>query len=134
MRPQHWPKNLLVFGGLFFSGEIGHAGWFGRVAIVAVMFCLLSSATYIFNDWRDMGVDRLNPTKRHRPLAAGAIPCTAACWRDGGALCGDDHDRAARRTERAAVVAVAGYVASTSATRSAAIACGVGLFFVLAGS
>jgi decaprenyl-phosphate phosphoribosyltransferase len=78
MRPQHWPKNLLVFGGLFFSGEIGHAGWFGRVAIVAVMFCLLSSATYIFNDWRDMGVDRLNPTKRHRPLAAGAIGVGAA--------------------------------------------------------
>jgi decaprenyl-phosphate phosphoribosyltransferase len=78
MRPQHWPKNLLVFGGLFFSGEIGHAGWVGRVAVIAGMFCLLSSATYIFNDWRDVEVDRFNPTKRHRPLAAGAIGVGAA--------------------------------------------------------
>jgi len=78
MRPQHWPKNLLVFGGLFFSGEIGHAGRFGHVALVAVIFCLPSSATYIFNDWRDAGADRLNPLKRKRPLAAGDFGVAAA--------------------------------------------------------
>ncbi|MGA2289154.1 UbiA prenyltransferase family protein [Bradyrhizobium sp.] len=78
MRPQHWPKNLLVFGGLFFSGEIGRSGTLGRVAIILVMFCLLSSATYAFNDWRDIDVDRLNPGKRQRPLAAGAISIGAA--------------------------------------------------------
>jgi decaprenyl-phosphate phosphoribosyltransferase len=78
LRPQHWPKNLLVFGGLFFSGEIGHASLLERVAIIFVMFCLLSSATYIFNDWRDIDVDRLNPRKRQRPLAEGAITVRAA--------------------------------------------------------
>lgn len=78
MRPQHWPKNLLVFGALFFSGEIGHPGWVTHVAVIAVMFCLLSSAIYIFNDWRDVEVDRLNPRKRERPLAAGTIGVGAA--------------------------------------------------------
>jgi decaprenyl-phosphate phosphoribosyltransferase len=38
-----------------------------------VAFCLLSSATYLVNDVRDRQQDRLHPTKRLRPIAAGQL-------------------------------------------------------------
>jgi 4-hydroxybenzoate polyprenyltransferase len=38
-----------------------------------VAFCLISSSVYIFNDWIDADADRLHPTKRFRPIAAGTI-------------------------------------------------------------
>lgn len=78
MRPRQWVKNLLVFGALFFGGEIAHVESLARVAVVFVAFCLLSSAVYILNDWRDMEADRKNPAKRKRPLAAGTISVAAA--------------------------------------------------------
>lgn len=78
VRPHHWPKNLLVFGALFFSGELNRTELLWQVGIVFVVFCLLSSATYIFNDWRDVKADRRNPSKRKRPLAAGDIDAQTA--------------------------------------------------------
>jgi decaprenyl-phosphate phosphoribosyltransferase len=36
-------------------------------------FCLVSSATYLLNDVRDVESDRLHPTKRARPIAAGEL-------------------------------------------------------------
>ncbi len=78
IRPQQWAKNLLVFGALFFSGEIAHMAALGRAGIVFLVFCLISSATYIFNDWRDVQADRLNPGKRSRPLAAGTVKTAPA--------------------------------------------------------
>jgi 4-hydroxybenzoate polyprenyltransferase len=78
LRPRQWAKNALVFGALFFSGEITRPASVAHVAVVFVVFCLLSSATYIFNDWRDIEADRLNPTKRERPLAAGTVAVAPA--------------------------------------------------------
>ena len=37
-------------------------------------FCLLNSAVYTLNDWRNAATDRLHPTKRLRPMAAGRVP------------------------------------------------------------
>jgi decaprenyl-phosphate phosphoribosyltransferase len=45
----------------------------GKVALAFASFCLVSSATYLFNDVRDIESDRRHPTKRYRPIAAGAI-------------------------------------------------------------
>jgi len=48
-------------------------------AITAVIaFCLISSAMYIVNDWRDMERDRHHPLKRRRPLASGVIEARRA--------------------------------------------------------
>ena len=38
----------------------------------------MNSAVYTLNDWRDAATDRLHPTKRHRPLAAGRVPPAVA--------------------------------------------------------
>jgi 4-hydroxybenzoate polyprenyltransferase len=36
-------------------------------------FCAAASAGYLINDLRDRKLDRLHPTKKHRPIAAGAL-------------------------------------------------------------
>ncbi|MGI8713925.1 MAG: decaprenyl-phosphate phosphoribosyltransferase [Solirubrobacteraceae bacterium] len=73
VRVRQWPKNVLVFGAPAAAGALAHAGTFGRVALAAFAFCLLSSGTYLLNDLRDAREDRRHPVKRHRPIASGAI-------------------------------------------------------------
>jgi len=90
LRPHQWIKNVLVFGGLAFTGrwhsatsgagprellnwtDIGHA-----VAAFAI-FCALSSAGYLVNDLHDLEEDRQHPQKRQRPLASGVVPLRLA--------------------------------------------------------
>ena len=73
MRPKHWIKNILLFGGLVFTDSI-----FDLSAIVAslrafFLFCFAASTVYLLNDIRDVDKDRLHPQKRHRPFAAGQV-------------------------------------------------------------
>ncbi|MBI5832404.1 MAG: UbiA prenyltransferase family protein [Armatimonadetes bacterium] len=85
LRPHQWVKNVLVFGGLAFTGrwheltsgvasrrpEEGHAV---AAAVAAfVIFCALSSAGYLINDLRDRESDACHPTKCRRPIAAGEV-------------------------------------------------------------
>jgi len=49
-----------------------------QVAGAFVVMCLLSSATYLVNDVRDREQDRLHPSKRLRPVAAGELSPRAA--------------------------------------------------------
>jgi decaprenyl-phosphate phosphoribosyltransferase len=52
-----------------------------QVGEAFVALCLVSSATYLINDVRDRDRDRLHPSKRLRPLAAGEISvATALLW------------------------------------------------------
>lgn len=73
LRPHQWVKNVLVFGGLLFSQSLLDA----RLLLLSVQaflsFCLAASSVYLLNDLNDYEEDRLHPTKRHRPLAAGMI-------------------------------------------------------------
>ena len=43
-----------------------------------VVLCLVSSATYLVNDVRDLEQDRMHPRKRLRPVAAGELSSTFA--------------------------------------------------------
>jgi decaprenyl-phosphate phosphoribosyltransferase len=77
-RPRQWTKNALLLAAPAAGGVIATGSVELRVAAAIVSFCLLSSATYLLNDVRDLEQDRLHPRKRHRPVAAGEMsPRTA---------------------------------------------------------
>lgn len=86
LRPRQWPKNGIIFLALLFTvnqywtpGNAPLTGaLFIRVTAAFVFFCLLSSAEYLFNDVLDAPQDRLHPTKRFRPIAAGIVSPTTA--------------------------------------------------------
>ncbi len=85
LRPEQWTKNGVVLAAFFFArwdaGQAAHAsGWRPalHVALAALLFCVISSGTYVLNDLRDRAADALHPRKRLRPIAAGEIPPRAA--------------------------------------------------------
>jgi 4-hydroxybenzoate polyprenyltransferase len=78
MRPQEWVKNLLVFAGLIFSGQLDEGGQVLDATLAFAAFCAISSAGYLFNDLRDAELDRQHPDKRHRPIASGALAAPTA--------------------------------------------------------
>lgn len=77
-RVKHYIKNLLVFFPMFFGGVIFDVEKLISGSLGFLCFCLLSSAVYILNDYRDMENDRNHPKKKERPLANGTVkPRTA---------------------------------------------------------
>src|SRR5215210_7197466 len=102
LRPQEWIKNLLVFAGLLFSGQVDEADQVFAAFCVFLAFCAMSSAGYLFNDIHDADLDRRHPEKRNRPLAAGELSVAAAAGAAvvlallgiGFALAGDDAETA----------------------------------------
>jgi len=82
LRVKQWTKNAVVFAAFIFAlGDQNQnlSAWeCWKVCLAALSFSLVSSAVYIFNDWRDAAQDRLHPTKRFRPLAAGEISPSSA--------------------------------------------------------
>jgi decaprenyl-phosphate phosphoribosyltransferase len=77
-RPRQWTKNLLVLAAPLAAGAIDWPGVPARVAGAFVALCMVSSATYLFNDVRDREQDRVHPRKRTRPIAAGELSIRAA--------------------------------------------------------
>lgn len=73
LRPHQWVKNLFVAAPLVFSRHMLDAAYILPVLVALLVFCALSGAVYIFNDLRDVELDRAHPVKRHRPIAAGAL-------------------------------------------------------------
>ncbi len=77
-RIDHWLKNVFILFGhvvavalplsLRVDGEI-----LRLAALSLIPACLLASANYILNEIIDAPFDRLHPTKRHRPVAAGRL-------------------------------------------------------------
>jgi 4-hydroxybenzoate polyprenyltransferase len=78
MRPQQWVKNLFVVAPLVFGKHLFDQPYAIRAALAVLAFCALSGAVYAFNDVRDVDGDRKHPTKKHRPIAAGALSERAA--------------------------------------------------------
>lgn len=78
LRVKHYIKNGLVFLPLFFAGKIFDLSEVLKTVLGFVCFCLVSSAVYILNDYRDIEKDRKHPTKKERPLASGKIKPVSA--------------------------------------------------------
>jgi 4-hydroxybenzoate polyprenyltransferase len=72
LRPQQWVKNLFVLAGLVFAQKLFTPLVWPALASFA-LFCVLSSAIYLFNDIADRDKDRVHPMKRPRPVASGAL-------------------------------------------------------------
>jgi 4-hydroxybenzoate polyprenyltransferase len=72
-RPNQWIKNLVIFTAILFSGELFNPVLFGQSLYAFVVFCLLSSTSYILNDVIDFPYDRKHPLKKFRPVASGKL-------------------------------------------------------------
>ena len=77
-RPGHWIKNILVFVPLVYAHRLTDSGLLLSVFLCFVSFCLMSSAVYMINDILDAPYDRMHPSKRMRPIAAGLVTPRAA--------------------------------------------------------
>ncbi|MFH1190119.1 MAG: decaprenyl-phosphate phosphoribosyltransferase [Candidatus Omnitrophota bacterium] len=92
MRPEQWTKNLVIFAGLFFAKRMDDPVTVLSLAQIFLIFCLLSSASYIFNDIIDRKEDAHHPDKRRRPIPRGdlrpgialsasfALACAGVVW------------------------------------------------------
>ncbi len=79
-RPRQWLKSIALFAPITFSGLLFNDGFFWIVVESAVVFTILASSVYIFNDLLDLSADRLHPFKKKRPIASGKLPVPVAIF------------------------------------------------------
>lgn len=80
-RPDHWYKNLLFLPGVVFSSiESGRSFVDFLFPMVVIFFalCLISSASYVLNEWLDAPFDRFHPVKNKRYFAVDSIKSSVA--------------------------------------------------------
>jgi len=73
LRPKQWLKNLFILAPLIFDRQLTSYLPTTRAILGLVIFCLLSSSVYLFNDIFDFEVDKNHPAKKKRPIASGKI-------------------------------------------------------------
>jgi len=78
MRPRQWTKNGFIFFALIFDKQLFLLGPFLRTLAGFFLFCLISSAVYLFNAIADVEADRNHPEKKFRPIASGQLPVNVA--------------------------------------------------------
>ncbi len=78
MRPRQWTKNAFVFAALVFDRQFFHISSLERTLLTFLIFCLVSSSVYLFNDIMDVEADRNHPIKKNRPIASGKLPINIA--------------------------------------------------------
>lgn len=78
LRPQQWTKNLFVLAALPFGLKLFDGAAVATAMAAFFVFCALSGVVYLVNDLYDREADRLHPTKRLRPIAAGDLPVRSA--------------------------------------------------------
>src|SRR5512139_935780 len=78
MRPRQWIKNGFIFFAIIFDKQLFLLKPFLHIIAGFFLFCLISSAVYLFNDVADVEADRNHPEKQHRPIASGQLPVNVA--------------------------------------------------------
>lgn len=72
-RPSQWVKNAVVYTSILFNGQLFNPELFWYSTYAFILFCGISSASYLFNDIVDAPLDRKHPFKRKRPIASGNL-------------------------------------------------------------
>lgn len=72
-RINQWVKNLFIFAPMFFAFQYPDQGAVVNAILAFIGFSFIASAIYIVNDWKDIEVDKLHPTKKNRPLAKATV-------------------------------------------------------------
>ncbi|MBP9690687.1 UbiA family prenyltransferase, partial [Candidatus Woesebacteria bacterium] len=80
LRVNQWIKNLIIFAAILFAGKLFDLALLWQSTIAFLIFCLLSSTSYVLNDIIDYQYDKKHPTKKHRPIAAGKISIPEATF------------------------------------------------------
>jgi len=80
LRVNQWIKNLVVFTAITFSGKLFEPDLLIKTATAFIIFCLLSSTSYLLNDVIDYPYDRKHPIKKNRPIASGKISLQQATF------------------------------------------------------
>jgi 4-hydroxybenzoate polyprenyltransferase len=78
MRPKQWTKNMFIYAGLVFDGQLFNPDSFLRVTVSFFLLCLAASTVYLINDLADIERDRQHPKKKRRPLPSGQLPVPMA--------------------------------------------------------
>jgi len=73
LRPRQWIKSGLVFAAPAAADVLTRGETLLRCSAAAAIFSLAASGVYCVNDLADVERDRLHPSKRKRPLAAGEV-------------------------------------------------------------
>jgi 4-hydroxybenzoate polyprenyltransferase len=73
MRPKQWTKNVFIFAGLVFDGQLLQVEPFVQTLFGFFLLCFASSTVYLINDIADIEQDRQHPKKKHRPLPSGKL-------------------------------------------------------------
>jgi len=77
LRPHQWVKNVLLAVPLVASHQVTNLHGLMAVGVSFAAFSAAASSVYLTNDLLDLEADRLHPTKRNRPFAAGTLPLIA---------------------------------------------------------
>tara|TARA_B100000902_G_scaffold338260_1_gene339729 strand:- start:226 stop:1104 length:879 start_codon:yes stop_codon:yes gene_type:complete len=80
LRPKQWLKNIFVLPALVFSDNLFNYIYILKSVTALLCFCAVSGAVYILNDVIDRNRDVLHPQKRFRPIAAGELSVSLACF------------------------------------------------------
>jgi len=73
-RPRQWTKNVLVFAAPGAAGVLTQGEVIAKASAAFGLFCVAAAGAYFLNDALDVAADRMHPTKRARPIAAGEVP------------------------------------------------------------
>jgi len=82
IRPRQWTKNIIVLAAFVFAlgDKQQHLSlsMAGTAVLAMILFAIISSGVYVWNDICDLELDRAHPVKSRRPVAMGLIPIPAA--------------------------------------------------------
>jgi len=80
LRINQWLKNFVIFTAIIFSGQLFHWDLLLKAGNAFIIFCLLSSTSYVLNDIIDYPYDKQHPIKKNRPVASGDLSLPEATF------------------------------------------------------